>query len=186
MVGAGGFDFLARQLFSTPAPGLQVTPRRLAALSTTLTTTGGGAVDNPQFVVPAISDILQSGDGLLIEWMTLFLRPNIGTATPLSTVMLLRIQPNIPLTFALLATPRETYQGSGLNAGLLLGFVFQVPLFLTSFDIQRLFLGVGPLPAAAQPLRFVVALSIQDSGATQTFPVIATVQYRLVRGLQEN
>ncbi len=189
---SGGFDQLGGSLFSG-SPDLQVTARRRYGLVTTVAVPAGGTNNFFSSLVPAVTDILQAGDGFLFDkaqvWMTaaasgvvlnsisLFVQDLRGlNAFPIGqpVATLSAIAPAPAATFDLTPTP-NLWTSIDLNS----------VLALTTTGP-----GIGPIPpqpfGVAQPIQFRVAGFFSNSSAGAITVTINCILFlRIVRGLQE-
>lgn len=184
------YDKLREQLFSDSF-ALEVMPRKRQRNSTNIVTAGSGALNDFSIQMGQL-DVLQPGDGLLIEFASLQLLPaNETLILSNAALQLVFIAAGGPFALA----PAETQ----FNAGQLVsgnagpgsqGLFFKfpvVPALWTSLDLNARTGRAGPLAPGNQPGQFQFSFTLVDSlVGGQSVPIVATVFSRLVRGLQEN
>lgn len=188
-----GYSKLSEQLFSETAE-LVVSPRRRLVNRTVV-------VDNPgdnevQLPLKPQDNLIQPGDGFLIEWAALSLLPgSTNTVVVTSAALFVGTGPTAPggnpigIADTEAATGNNAAGSSGQGASFMFFDLTPKLRLMGSQDFSFLLGFPTPLKltAANQPLAFFVEVNFTDGGAAaQNVGAIAVMFYRLVRGLQEN
>lgn len=187
-----GYEALARELFSSQLPDLQVTPRRRKANSTTNSIAAGAVGYVQSSVAMDSTDNLKTGDAVFFDYIMAAWGGNqaLGGAQYLLLESLAFQLLDQVGNFATIDSPdwgQIVNQQGTQNVVSLVPSKFEIqPKLWTTQDINFVLRGTPDPVLLNQPLKFQVTGAFFNNGAAaNTAQINLSIFYRIVRGLQE-